>query len=277
MKHYCRLDLSTKSTSICVLNSDGEKVLEKEVVTDEREIVNALNGFKELMCVVESAPYAEWMCSVVEEAGHKIEIIDARHAQALMKQGKKTDRIDAEVLSQICRTGWYTKVHRKSGKARNFRSYLTARKQLVESQNSIGASIRGILRAHGIRVAIGGDFENNVKSVLMKVDPIVREAIRTMLVSWKDLYMRQRAMYRKLKKLSRKTEEVKLLMTIPGVGPATATAFVATIDDPKRFSSAEKVASYIGLVPKVYQSGETEYHGRITKHGDTLLTCIIHE
>jgi len=61
------------------------------------------------------------------------------------------------------------------------------------------------------------------------------------------------------------------LMTVPGVGPLTATAYVATIDDPKRFRSSEQVAAYLGLVPSVAQSGELEVHGRITREGDEML------
>lgn len=70
---------------------------------------------------------------------------------------------------------------------------------------------------------------------------------------------------------------IQLFTTIPGVGPATAAAYVATIDDPHRFPNGEKVASYIGLTPSVYQSGETEYRGRITKTGDKLLRWLLVE
>ena len=84
-------------------------------------------------------------------------------------------------------------------------------------------------------------------------------------------------MYKTLAKLVSKKAEVKMLLTIPGVGPATAAAFVATIDDPKRFPGGEHVASYLGLVPSVYQSGEIEIKGHITKHGDDLLRWLLVE
>ena len=57
----------------------------------------------------------------------------------------------------------------------------------------------------------------------------------------------------------------------------TASAYVATIDDPSRFETGKQVAAYLGLVPRVYQSGETEYRGRITKEGDKLLRWLLVE
>jgi transposase len=56
-----------------------------------------------------------------------------------------------------------------------------------------------------------------------------------------------------------------------------AAAYVATIDDPQRFAHSDQVADYVGLVPSVYQSGETEYRGRITKEGDALLRWLLVE
>ena len=62
------------------------------------------------------------------------------------------------------------------------------------------------------------------------------------------------------------------VMTIDGVGPRTAEALVAAIDDPHRFDNARQVSDYFGLVPKQYQSGETDRNGRISKRGPSLRT-----
>jgi transposase len=61
------------------------------------------------------------------------------------------------------------------------------------------------------------------------------------------------------------------LESVPGIGPLISTAYRATIDDPQRFKNGKEVADYIGLAPRIYQSGEVEYRGRITKEGDSLL------
>jgi transposase len=184
------------------------------------------------------------------------------------------------MLSELCRSGWYEAVHRKSGKARELRSFMTARKQLVESSTAMASSIRGILRAHGIKLEAGSadkSFSLQVQHAMESLPDCVRGALMELLQAFELLHAQQRRMYKQLSAIAKEDEVSKRLMTIPGVGCATAAAFVATIDDPERFPDGEAVASYLGLTPSVYQSGETEYRGRITKQGDKLLRWLLVE
>ena len=66
-------------------------------------------------------------------------------------------------------------------------------------------------------------------------------------------------------------------MTVPGVGPMTALAFMATVDDPTRFRRARSVGAYVGLTPRRYASGEVDWTGRISKCGDTILRTYLFE
>ena len=66
-------------------------------------------------------------------------------------------------------------------------------------------------------------------------------------------------------------------MTIPGVGPLTALAFVAAVDEPARFRRSRDVGAYLGLVPRRYQSGEVDYSGHISKCGDRRLRSLLYE
>jgi transposase len=69
----------------------------------------------------------------------------------------------------------------------------------------------------------------------------------------------------------------RLLMSVPGVGPVTALAFVATIDDAERFAKSRAVGAYLGLTARRFQSGEMDYSGRISKMGDGLLRSLLYE
>ena len=66
-------------------------------------------------------------------------------------------------------------------------------------------------------------------------------------------------------------------MTVPGVGPITAVAFAAAIEDPGRFRRASDVGAYLGLTPPRYQSGEVDIGGRISKCGDQLTRRLLFE
>jgi transposase len=157
---------------------------------------------------------------------------------------------------------------------------MTARKQLVQASTAMASSIRGILRAHGIKLPERGDGESFPDRVREAMSPLVKSvqaAIQELLQAWELLHSQQQRMYRTLNDQLKSDPVAERLMTIPSVGPATAAAFIATIDDPNRFSEGAKVASYLGLVPSVYQSGETEFRGRITKSGDKLLRWLLVE
>ena len=69
----------------------------------------------------------------------------------------------------------------------------------------------------------------------------------------------------------------RLLMSAPGVGPVTALAFAATIDEPARFAKSRTVGAYVGLTTRRFQSGEMDYSGRISKHGDAMLRSLLYE
>src|SRR5262249_40891386 len=81
----------------------------------------------------------------------------------------------------------------------------------------------------------------------------------------------------KLDELAAAEPRVALLRTIPGVGPRLSEAVVTMFDDVTRFRTAGQVGSYIGMVPKSFDSGETERSGRITRHGNRLVRSLLVE
>jgi len=82
---------------------------------------------------------------------------------------------------------------------------------------------------------------------------------------------------KKLEAIGKTDPRIVRLRTIPGVGPRTAEILVACIDDPHRFKNGRQVSAYFGLVPRQYQSGETDRNGRITKRGNPLARTILVE
>ena len=282
MGYYCGIDVGNKETSICLIDERRQVLVEETVETTVAGLRKVLQGRKGLTCVVEAAPLAEWVCTEVEKYGHKITIVCPRKAKLALNavSKKKTDQRDARALAELSRSDWYEAVHRKSAEAREMRSFVQARKQLVQCGTALASSIRGLLRAHGVKLEAGSDetnFGEKVRRAMKELPPLARQGIHELLVAFEQVYEQQRKLYRQLNTLTKRDELTKRLQTIPGVGPATAAVFVATIDDPKRFPDAEKVVSYVGLCPRIYQSGETEYRGRITKAGDKTLRWLLVE
>jgi transposase len=92
-----------------------------------------------------------------------------------------------------------------------------------------------------------------------------------------QLITERKAMDKLLSQAARKDKICLRLMTIPGVGAITSLAFRVTVDDPGRFDTSKAVGAHIGLTPRVYQSGEIDRSGHISKAGDHMLHHLLYE
>lgn len=275
----CGIDVATKSSSVCILDRRGAVVLEQVVSSDEAGLASVLKARRRMRCVLEAGPLAEWMSGLLEQMGHEAVVIDARKATGVIRTKKKTDRLDARNLARMGKTGWYTKVHRKSAQARATRTFLQARQGLVRTALAQGSRIRGLLRAHGMKLGEvkESQFASEVKRLACEKGQELWEMLEPLVEVRRQALRASEQMRRRMVREASEGSVVRRLMTVPGVGPLTATAYVATIDDPKRFRSSDQVAAYLGLVPSVAQSGELEVHGHITREGDGMLRSYLVE
>ena len=127
----------------------------------------------------------------------------------------------------------------------------------------------------GLRFPEGsGKLATRVRAALAD-HPELRPAIAPLLSSLSGL----EAMVAELDKAiaARTTDDpaCRLLMTVPGVGPVTALAYVSTIGAGERFAKSRSVGAYVGLTSRRWQSGEMDYAGRISKHGDAMLRSLL--
>lgn len=277
--NYCGIDLASISSDICIVNQQGKVLRRRAIDTEASDLGKALEGFGALKVIIEASPLAEMVAGIVEALGHIPIIIDARAAKNLMNAMKKTDRRDAQTLAEIGRCGWYVAVHRKSAAAREMRSILQARQALMKSNKALASSIRGLLRSHGIRLGevSKGCFATQVKKVAGQEVPGLLPALSGMLDAWTVTRERAEQLKKTMVQQCRRDEISAYLESTPGIGPLISTAYRATIDDPHRFKRGEEVGDYLGLAPRVYQSGEVEYRGRITRQGDVLLRSLLVE
>lgn len=277
--NYTGMDLAVKSSSVCIMTKDGEILKEFEIFTTRQEIERALDRsvVGSLRVAMEACGMSYWVADVVESLGHEVVVIDPRRCKAITSSKRKTDRLDARTLAHVLRANFYTETYRKSDQNRLLRSVLSVRGTLVSLRTDLSNQVRGILRSWNLKLSGSGwnrygtrvYSDNFPESLLPMVSPLVD------LIE--DLTEKIKAFDRSLDEKAQSNPSARLLMSAPGVGPVTALAYMATIDDPHRFKQSRQVGSYLGLVPSVYQSGETCHYGRITKHGDRMLRCYLVE
>jgi transposase len=228
---------------------------------------------------LETGPTSTWLWTELKRFGLPAICIDARHAKAVLKmQINKSDRNDAIGIARIMQTGWFKEVHVKDIDSHSVRALLASRALLVKIKRDLENHVRGLLKNLGLVI---GRAKFNVFAVraeeLIEGRPELIAAIRPLLEARKAVEQQVSELDRKVMKLARHDAQVRRFMTAPGVGPITALAFKATIDDPARFARSRSVGAYVGLTSRRHASGEVDWTGRISKCGDAMLRSYLFE
>jgi transposase len=281
MGYYAGLDVSLEETAICIVDDAGRIMREARVASEPEALIAFFGacGMGMERVGLEACSLTAWLYQGLTEAGLPTICIETRQAKAAMgAMPNKTDRNDARGIAQIMRTGWYRAVHVKSPSCRSWRALLTARRMVLNKRRDVENGVRALLREAGLKVGTPSrkDFPARVRE--LAAGDAVLTGLAESLLSVIDV------MTREVEKLTKRVlEEVRVeatcrrLMTVPGVGPLTALAFRATVDQPTRFRRSRDVGAHLGLTPRRYQSGETDVQGSISRCGDELARTALYE
>ncbi len=280
MEEYVGFDVSKEETAFCVKDAAGTILSQGKAASDPGSLFEALR--EHTLCpariVLESGTMSGWLARELGALGMPVDVIDARQAHAVMKlQHNKTDANDAVLLAEIARTGFCRPVSVSSEAAHKQRILIKARRHLVGQRRATENAIRGFLCSLGIRFPKGsGKLAGRVREALEeRLD--LKPMIEPLLAGAEALKAQIVRLDQEVVAAAKASPASRLLMTVGGVGPITAVAFVATIDEPRRFANSRDVGAYLGLTSRRFQSGEMDYSGRISKHGDSLLRSLLYE
>jgi transposase len=272
MDHYAGIDVSLEWSSVCVVDASGKIVREGKAVSDPAALSGWFRslGLSVVRIGLEAGPLSQWLYAAMKEAGLAVELLETRHVRDAFKaMPVKSDRNDARGIAQLMRLGWFRPVHCKSIGAQETRAVLTARKLLQSKLRDVEASLRGTLRGFGLKVGqtTPKRFAGRIKE-LVADHPSLQAIAEALLAVHAVLLRAFNGFERRVRTMARQDAKARLLMSTPGVGAIVALTFASAIDDPARFSSSKRVGAHFGMTPKKYQSGETDYTGRISKIGD---------
>jgi transposase len=189
----------------------------------------------------------------------------------------KTDRRDARTLAEACRLGAYRPAHRLSEARRHVRAELAVRDALVRTRTRYVALAKALVRRDGLRVPASESHLVAQRLAALPLSPTLEAELAPLVAVLAPLSEQIGAADRRLAALSEADPVAALLATAPGVGPVTASALVATIDDVRRFRSAHELEAYLGVVPGEKSSGEKRRVGRITKAGNSRVRWLLVE
>jgi transposase len=178
-------------------------------------------------------------------------------------------------------------VHIPAIDVRQWRALIAFRQQLVKRRGKVKNHIRDLLLVEGQLLPRGAKCwtQLGVARLEAMAKPLPEVGMKEL---WRgQLYVELRQLREvqqeitvaeeKLDAIAAADPRIALLRTIPGVGPRLSEAIVALLDRPERFHKASEVSAYIGMVPKQFDSGESERQGRITRHGSRLVRSLLVE
>lgn len=281
--NYCiGLDVSLAETSICVLDGDGQIVREAKIASDPEQL-SAFIGSLELpirLIGMETGQLSNWLYHGMRGAGLPIVCVESHHmSTALKAQRIKTDQSDARGIAHMMRMGWYRQVHVKSPLNSRYRIILNNRRWLLGRKIDLSNQIRGHLKIFGYkmgRVHWRHNFEKRVYELLAD-DRELLSIIEPMLRARRMIIKEVAELEKQIRRIVRQDPVCRRLMSIPGVGPMNALAFVSAIDNPHVFRRSRDVGAFFGLTPTKYASGEIDRNGSISKSGDILVRTYLYE
>ena len=281
MEHYAGIDVSLECSSVCIVDATG-KIVREGKVASEPEALIAWFGSSRLDLVrigLEAGPLSQWLYPRMQQAGLAVELLETRHVhKAFETMLVKSDRNDARGIAQLMRLGWFKPVHCKSLAAQEMRALLTARKLVQSKLHDVQNSLRGILRGFGLKVGEATPPRFSSRIIELVTGNPNLEVIAESLLAVHEVLLREfKGFEKRLRLTARLDTRARLLMSIPSVGTIVALTYASAIDDPARFTSSKRVGAHFGLTPKKYQSGETDYSGRISKIGDASVRAALYE
>ena len=277
---YVGMDVHLKSSSVCVLDEHGHRVVQKMIRGPWPKLVEWLKGLEEpfAVCYEASCGYGP-LHDALSRLARQIQVAHPRHLRLIFRSKKKNDRVDAEKLAKLIYLGEVPTVHVPSPEVRAWRGTAEHRTGLVRRRTRVKNRLRALLRSCGV-VAPSRLWSIKGRQWLQEVElPSALDTMRRdMLLDELATTEKQiRHVQRHLDEVANRHAGVQLLKTIPGVGSRTAETVVAYIDDPHRFKTNKSVGSYFGLVPTQDASGSVNRLGHITRNGPGTVRGLLTE
>ncbi len=271
------IDVHQKSSQVCELSEEGVILETSQIPSTETAYRRWFLNRKPMHIVIECGGSSRWVARLLREMKHEVLVVNSRRVRLIAESSLKTDKIDAEVLARLScfGRGLLRPVYQRGEEANILQTRLRVRSTLVRSRTAMINSIRGVVRSFGFRIPGRSISRFTVGYASLKLSSDLRKTLDPLFATVVELTMRIEILTRRLSKDSRKDERFRRLQTVPGVGPMVSLAFVSLIDNPHRFRKSRHVGAYLGLRPRIRQSGSNEQRGSITKEGNAELRCLL--
>jgi len=271
------LDIAKSVFQVHGTNAAGEVVIRRQV--KRAQVLKFFASLPPCLVGIEACASAHHWSRELQALGHRVKLMPPSYVKPYVKR-QKNDTADAEAICEAVTRPTMRFVATKTTEQQSVLMLHRVRLLLVRHRTKLTNAIRAHMAEFGVVAPIG---RQGVEKLLAVIDDGSDERIpilarRCLMALGEQLLLVKNQildMDRRILVCHRSSEVSRRLAEMPGVGPLLATALVATIPDPRAFSSGRNLAAWIGLVPKQNSSGGKERLGGVTKQGNRYLRSLL--
>ena len=273
------IDLAKNVFQIHGVDVNGKSVLKKQL--RRNQMATYFVKIEPCLIGMEACASAHFWARKLTAMGHTVKLMPPQYVKPYVKTNKN-DAADAEAICEAVTRANMRFVPIKNLEQQTVLSFHRVRQGFVKARTAMANQIRGLMAEFGIDIPVGiGYITSRVPDLIEDASNELTGSFRLLIQGLLDNF---RALGQQVAKIEeqivlwhKQNTDSKKLAEIPGIGPLTASALVASIGDVKTFKSGRQVASWLGLVPRQHSSGGKQTLLGISKRGDSYLrTLLIH-
>lgn len=273
------IDLGDKKHAICVVDQEGNIVAEFSIENRRRELAELSKNYPGSLVAMEVGTHSPWISRLLTGLGMNVVVANARKLRVIYTNERKCDEYDAQMLAKLARVDielLHPITHRSKDSQQDL-LMIKLRDTLVRQRVTAISSIRSSLKALGFQLpAPSSPSFAGIARAELEQNPELLLLVEPALCAIDELSKRILEFDRMIRgAIKTKHPQAQRLQQITGVGPITSLCFVLTVEDEQRFSETRDVAAYFGLVPRRFQSGDSDKQLPISKTGNRYMRKML--
>ncbi len=269
----CGLDVHKDSTYATILSPEG-KIVNQTRMSNER-VLSYLSRFSVAKVGMESSNQIAPLYRKLASNGYSVVVSHPKKTRYIAEAKIKCDRVDSKAIAELVRLDALPLAYFPDRETAILREKVRRRAFLVRNRVKLRVKIKSVLTYEGLKWP--SDHGLFTKKGVEWLRSLNLQPVESYLRIMKPLDDEILLLSRELRRIAGDDEDVRLLMTIPGIGYYTALLMKSEVGDVNRFVFPERLCSYAGLVPSTHASGRTVRHGGITREGSKWLRWVMVE
>jgi transposase len=271
------IDIAKRVFHVVGMNERGQIILRKRLA--RHDLMPFIATLPPVLIGMEACGGAHYWARRFHEHDHEVKLMAPQFVKPYVKSNKN-DMRDAEGIAEAVTRPTMRFVPTKAVDQQDVQALHRVRERLIGARTALVNEIHGLLHEYGIVVPKGvSKFRQTVVSKLeadkAKLTPLSQEMFSKLIDEFATLEKQLAYYQEQLEALATMHPECQRLMTIPGIGPLTATALVAAVSDASAFKNGRQFAAWLGLVPRQHSTGGKERLLGISKRGDSYLRKLL--